>query len=555
VRGQRAPAAVRPAKKPTPTGTLSFRIDFSQFACSFELRPAEIDVLWREFDPSLSWSAVIGQLMQISQPNFFASFFDGEPEPLFSEIRRFLRHFPLVIDPEGFITFASLPILDPIELIKMMPPKNGVLLHSSIFMISHLIKNLDDFELQQTFVLEFAQLLTPKAILNPPVIHESVKYKLFLPIINFEKRLFWFVLSRDDSALIIPFDGLSETVSATGDQIRLKDDIITAHGNIFRFTSPQARMIFVNSQQEPDPLLSFMNCLKEVAAHPKSLPKEFVQQLVEAIGSPDLDLASAVCQAIPHTNRPAMWPVIAALTHSEAITIFLRKAFAIDIAKIPDHNRLYRDNSVGMAATGLILRAHGQDVVDDLLELFTTHPNLPAREMLIKWIPRVAEASQANRIVLRLAFISARRKFPNGIIPMTAISSILMLRHLMAEMGRKMASIGPLQQLMNLTVFKFEMKEMPHDDELFREIANFLLELTVLRVNHVPKDSFTVDELLSVMAEIADEIIAEVTQPKHVTSMAKRHALVFSVHELIETYFTGPNEDPRLKVDAYLGLL
>jgi hypothetical protein len=283
----------------------------------------------------------------------------------------------------------------------------------------------------------------------------------------------------------------------------------------------------MDCQRQRDPLLSFLSCLKEVAAHRKSLPKEFIQQLVEAVGSPDPGLASAVCQAITPTNRPAVSFVIAALTHSEAITLFLRKAFAVDIAKIPDHNRLYRDNSVGMAAAGLMLRAHGQDTVDNLLELFTTYPDIPAREMLVKWIPHLADTSQVNRVVLRFAFISARRRFPNGVTAIIAISSILMLRHLMAEMGRKMPSIGPLQQLMNLTVFKSGTRDIPHDDELFREIANFLLELTLLRVNHVPKDSFDADDLLSVLAEVAEETASKVANPTHVTSIAQLHPLVF----------------------------
>jgi hypothetical protein len=36
------------------------------------------------------------------------------------------------------------------------------------------------------------------------------------------------------------------------------------------------------------------------------------------------------------------------------LNIFLRKAFVIDIAKIPGYNRLYRNNSVGMTAADLM---------------------------------------------------------------------------------------------------------------------------------------------------------------------------------------------------------
>jgi hypothetical protein len=43
---------------------------------------------------------------------------------------------------------------------------------------------------------------------------------------------------------------------------------------------------------------------------------------------------------------------------------------AIDVAKIPGRNHLYRDSSVGMAAAGLMLGSHGQDNADNLAELF-----------------------------------------------------------------------------------------------------------------------------------------------------------------------------------------
>jgi hypothetical protein len=65
--------------------------------------------------------------------------------------------------------------------------------------------------------------------------------------------------------------------------------------------------------------------------------------------------------------------------------------------------------------------------------------------MIMKWISRVAKASKANQIVPRFALISARRKFPSGVIPITAISSVFMLRHLMAGFEPEVSSVGTLQ--------------------------------------------------------------------------------------------------------------
>jgi hypothetical protein len=106
---------------------------------------------------------------------------------------------------------------------------------------------------------------------------------------------------------------------------------------------------------------------------------------------------------------------------------------------------------------------------------------------------------------------------------------------------------------MNLTVFKSEAKQIPH--EVLREVANFLLEFTLLRVNHVPKNLFRASELVSVMAEVAYETAADVAKPTLVTSIGRLHQLVISVHELIGMYFTRPNENPWLSVDTYPRLL
>jgi hypothetical protein len=68
-----------------------------------------------------------------------------------------------------------------------------------------------------------------------------------------------------------------------------------------------------------------------------------------------------------------------------------------------------------------------------------------------------------------------------------------------------------------------------------------------------PKDLFAASEHPSVLVEVAAE--AEVAKLMSVISIGRLHPLVFSVHELIEACFPGPNESPRLRVHTYLGLL
>jgi hypothetical protein len=533
---------------------LNFAIDFGKFAVPFDLLPGDVDAAWREFDPELCWSDLASEALGIKSADYFTSLFSDEL-PLFQSLRHLFEYFPLVIDPETFEHVACLPILDPAELIRLMPPKRGVLLHSAVFLISVILRNLESDDIRQKLVFEFAKRLTPQQLLKPKVPREYIQYVLFLPLSNQNKQLFWLVTARDGTVLVIPFDGHSPRVSATAGEVELKGDQLVIGGYVYRFPSTNGRTCFVKAQQETDPLVSFLTCLREVGAYKQSLPREFTEQLVEAIGASDLVLATAVCQSISISNRAKMSPVLAVLANSKAITLFFRRWFAIDLAKHSDTNKLFPDNSVGMAAATLVLCAHGQDVADGVLEIVVSNPGTSPRDLMLKWIALAHETTQANRILFRFAFLAARRKFPTGIAPVAAIGSLLGIKHILAELAGKLPAGGVLQKMVNIALFRPDMKEMSHNDEMFRVVAKFLIDLTRLKVNHVPKDSFSHDELITVMLEVRERIISEVATPKKGPLYSDIHPAVFAVHEMIETYFTGPAEDPMGRIDEYFGLV
>jgi hypothetical protein len=303
------------------------------------------------------------------------------------------------------------------------------------------------------------------------------------------------------------------------------------------------------SQQTADRLTCFMFCIREAASYFKLLPKEILQQLNDAIGTPDLVLATAIAIAVPRTQRDEMRPLFAALTSTETLAIFFRKGYAGDIAKLGNKNQIYRDNSVVMAATGQLLRAHRHDIVEEILQLFSANANLTAREMFMKWLPVLEKLSQTARIVLRIAFISARRKYTDGNTAVQAIGSLLMLRFVMASLGSQEEMVGLLSKVLNIALLKGDGKGVRCDDELFKTVSHFLLGLTQLKTNSVPKDSYKVSDLLALIMRFLDEIIVEIraTKPSDV------HPMVYSVHEMIETFFTGPQDDPRQRVNDYLG--
>jgi hypothetical protein len=287
--------------------------------------------------------------------------------------------------------------------------------------------------------------------------------------------------------------------------------------------------------------------LREVGDYIDSLPKEFMQQIIETVGAPDLVLATAIGESISPQRRDTLWHLYAALTQSEALTSFFRTNFARDIDRLTDPNRVYRDNSVAMALTGIILRGHGHDMIDEFVKVLKANPSASAEDIFVKWLPIFETTSQTNRILLRIAFTAARRKYPNGIVPMTAVSGVIMLRHIMAEMTPQLESVSTLQQVMNVSVFKTNMKEIPPEDKMFRIIADALLGLTILKDNSVPKDSFTVSDLLCVILEVLDGVISRVSS----NSQPPVPPVAYTVQDLIETFFTGPDDDPRDRIKAY----
>jgi hypothetical protein len=545
-KGQR-PLSVGSGPVQNPIGVLTFRIDYSKIELPVPIDYSEIDPLWKGLGVSVAYSALLRELEKQDKPDYFAGLFTQEDAPLYREVRQFISKFPKVIEREGFLAFVGLPILNPIELIRLMPPENGVLLNSAIHMISVILKNLTEHDRQQEFVLEFAKALSPEEIVSPAVVRDYIRYPVFIPVSNFEHRLFWLVMARDQSTLVIPFDGLSETLQGTPAQVRAKNDKIVVNGVVFSFLSAEGIACWNQGKPLDDPLLQFLNCLHGIRPYLDSLPKEFTQQVIEAIGAPDLVLATALGESVPPQRKDTLWHLYTALTHSEALTSFFRSSFARDIGRLNDPNRVYRDNSLAMGLTGIILRGHGHDMVDELLRVFEENPAAGPVEIFEKWMPFMESASQTNRIILHIAFTAARRRFPNGIVPMTAISGVLMLRHILAEIGSRLGSASQLQQVMNLTVFRATMKETQPDHRMFRVIAEFLLGLTILKDNSVPKDSFTVLDLLCVVLEVLDGIIS------YVSSMPKPPVplVAYTVQDLIETFFTGPDEDPRDRINAY----
>jgi hypothetical protein len=395
---------------------------------------------------------------------------------------------------------------------------------------------------RQALVREFAVCLTPHAIFEQETTRAYIRYTLCLPITTGEGRLFWLLVSRDHVATILPADGRGAAVEVPLPDLTWRDKTLSAAGASYRFSTDRAAELFVNRDRESDPLVSFLSCFREVLAYPSYCPGEFTRQLMDALGAPGLVLGCAVAQS----RRDALPHVLAGFGNSEMLVPFLRAEYARDVAGLTEQGRIFRDNSVGMAASGVLLRAHGAVLVPELTEVLSREADAKPGAVMEKWLPILSRLPAVGRIVLREAFFAARRRYPDQLTPLTAIGGMLMLRFVMADVAEKVPHLTKmLQNLMQITVFNPTVRK-ECEKAVFDAVAEMLLELLKLPANNVPRWPFSLQELAEAIGASLDDVKANV-RPGTRTAV---HPVVISVQELIETVFVGTDDDHRQKLSA-----
>jgi hypothetical protein len=537
-----------PALLSNMSGSLTFKIDFGQPRMLPAIDANESEALWRELDPSLSYSGLIDALLAAKSPNTFKTLFrppGPDDPPLFELVRSFVRYFPLILPRNPLIIIVGSPILDFRALLKTMPPKSDALFNSVLNVIHIILSNTESPVVQSQLLHWFAVSLTPHEMSSPEVDREYIQYTSVLPMKNFQERVFWLMVHRDGSVSVIPSDGLSETIQSSLDQIDVRSHHVIVNTNlIFQFPKDSVREQYHANMKITDPLVSFLSCFRECAPYRENLPKEFCQQLFDAISSPDLVLAVAVCTALFQNYRDHMANILAAMSHAETLTIFFRSRFAIDVDAIQDPGRIFRDNSVGMAACGILMRLHSEDVMAELVRAVQDEASGNPLAILRKWMPLLQKIPAMNRFILRTAFLTARRKYPENLVPLTAVSGVLMLRYVMAEISPKLLPerIPLLQQIMNIVVFKQETRQLGCDVRDFRAIADFLLDLIKLKTNSIRKEGFVMDQLIESVIIVVDNVLNLLKKPQ------PEHPIVWSIQELLETVFTGVEDDYKERV-------
>jgi hypothetical protein len=228
---------------------------------------------------------------------------------------------------------------------------------------------------------------------------------------------------------------------------------------------------------------------------------------------------------------------------------FLRWQYACDVAALRDPTRVFRDDSIGMAVTGMLLRAHGALLVHDLAGVLLREAKGKPLEMICRCMPMFLRMPQFNRVLLRLAFAAVRRKFHDQLVPLSAVGRMIMLQFVIPEMKAVAPALTNLLEQVGQAAFLSAASGSESDSEALVSVANAFAELTRLKGNYIPRFNYRPEKVTELIATYTDEIKAAVKP----VGDGWTHPFVFSLQELIETIFAGADENPKERLrDAVL---
>jgi hypothetical protein len=216
--------------------------------------------------------------------------------------------------------------------------------------------------------------------------------------------------------------------------------------------------------------------------------------------------------------------------------------FNTEIHPLRDSQTILRESSAATFCSSIFLTSLGARFCNGVLqklinEVTDVRDGLQAmRDLKDRIVPEL-------RMVFESCFRATRRRFPGELVPVMAVSSILMLRFLMPQFAVSFPEASRLGQKM-LTVFVFS--NPPGEDieeEVFRKIAKFLLEISTVGMEtdycgFTEAKDCELGELLYFASKNSRLIVSAMEGKKK-----DNHTLVWVILELLENVLSKPEKE------------
>jgi hypothetical protein len=310
----------------------------------------------------------------------------------------------------------------------------------------------------------------------------------------------------------------------------------------YEFTSPGAAQVWADAVAgSGDPMFHFIASLAHVCEFAKFVPRELSDQLIRLFTAPDLDLLHGFMQVAAgrgqEVARPAVLAVLALIRDAGLLAPWFRAVFGIEIRLLRSSQTIFRGNSAASISSGVFMVALGREFSEMAADiLLRNEENIDSGIRM--FIEAVSKMPPAIRIIFSACFRATRRKAKEGLLPLIAVSSFLMLRFLLPQF----AMISPAacrlgQKLMSIFVFQQSSSDRIGDD-IPKLIGDVLLEITNVEPADVPLPPGDNAELFEFCAANAMLLVNKVERAKE-----GEHLLHWSVLELLETAVFATRKD------------
>jgi uncharacterized protein YjaG (DUF416 family) len=126
---------------------------------------------------------------------------------------------------------------------------------------------------------------------------------------------------------------------------------------------------------------------------------------------------------------------------------------------------------------------------------------------------------------------------PDRLAPLAAAGGVLFGRWIDPEVGGRVPAMKKMMHRLE-SIFQFNGQvKQEVEAKTFEAVAQLVVELVKIKENHMPKDHYSLEALIDLIASSLEDVIAHVRKAADAVN-----PMAYTVQELIENVFMGPDE-------------
>ena len=535
-----------PYQKPK-VGQVSFVFKFQEPSKDFNFSP-QINEFWKQIlgpDSKIQFTDIFDKVTYCNNPGILMSAYSTNyqsEDQLALDLLQLVSAFNKIL-PAGKITaYLSDAKLDPKKFIKELQSPTAELFDSILILTHHVIKQVKEYSLQMEVISRTASALIPETLIQELPQRKYITTLAVLPLQMSDSRMVWIVIHRDSTFQLLDMNNNIPILDCDPNETNVTEtDGVLLIGSSFScsFMSEQARKIYTEAnEQKGDLLLTFVKCFPEVVKYKDQLPQVFFDQFNRIIGATDFDFVRAFSKQASISGaagRSANSQLLSILTNAGNITALTRFFFGIQIQHTISANVILRDSSPATLLFSTLSSYFGGSFADSVINSLLS-PDVSLTDSVISLIHLLPLVPQQIKFMEAIVFRAARRKFPDGLVPLLAVGSMFMLRYLIPKLSTvSIEATQKGQKIMMAFVFH-RSPDFSLTDEQYREIAESDLHITNYGSVSFPVEASKSTQVIESCAEWSKQLI------DIISNRPAEHPLYWSVLELLENSFTGEED-------------